>query len=326
MQSTPTTFSQAMDIIQSKSVRTILLRSGLMSLLSTCIVFTQHLHAQGKTVKVSSVVETGATPVKVGSGYKFTEGPAVDSKGNIYFTDQPNDRILKWTTDGKIEVFMEGAGRSNGLYVDRKDNLWSCADLNNELWMIDKTKKVTIVVKDFEGKKLNGPNDLWVDAKGGVYFTDPFYKRDYWTRTEKEIDKENVYYLSPDRAKLSIAATDFVRPNGIVGSADGKKLYVSDINDKKTYSFRVHPDGSLSDRIVFAPVASDGMTIDNKGNVYLTGKGVTVFDSNGNQIDHIPLDEPWTANVTFGGKDLKTLFITASTSVYTLRMKVKGAH
>ena len=316
-----------MNISQRKPVFTILLQSGLVSfILSACITLPQQLCAQADTKKESSLVVKGAIPVKVGSGYKFTEGPAVDSKGNIFFTDQPNDRILKWTTDGKIEVYLEGAGRSNGLYVDRKGNLWSCADLNNELWMIDQDKKVTVLVKDFEGKKLNGPNDLWVDVKGGVYFTDPFYKREYWTRTEKEIENENVYYLSPDRTKLSIAATGFIRPNGIVGSGDGKKLYVADINDNKIYSFGIQPDGSLSDRLVFAPMGSDGMTVDNKGNVYLTGKGITVFNSTGKQIDHIAIDEPWTANVTFGGKDLKTLFITASTSVYTLRMKVKGVH
>jgi gluconolactonase len=279
---------------------------------------------QATEQKQSALVAKGATLVKAGSGYSFTEGPAVDPKGNVFFTDQPNDKILKWSADGNISVYMEGAGRSNGLYFDNDGNLLSCADLNNELWMIDKNKKVTVLVKDFEGKKLNGPNDLWVDPKGGIYFTDPFYKRDWWTRTEKEIDPENVYYLYPDKKKLEVVAADFVRPNGIVGSADGKKLYVADINGRKTYSFQINPDGSLSDRKLFAEMGSDGMTIDNKGNIYLTGKGVTVFDENGKQIDHIAVDEPWTANVCFGGKGQKTLFITASKSVYTLKMNVKG--
>ncbi|HTE34756.1 MAG TPA: SMP-30/gluconolactonase/LRE family protein [Chryseolinea sp.] len=274
--------------------------------------------------KASPVVADGATLVKAGTDYLFTEGPAVDSQGNVFFTDQPNDRILKWSPGGTISVFMQGAGRSNGLFVDKAGNLLSCADMNNELWLIDKNKKVTVLVKDFEGKKLNGPNDLWIDSKGGVYFTDPFYKRDYWTRTQKEIEKENVYYLSPDHKKLSIAATDFVRPNGIVGSGDGKRLFVADINDSKTYAFTIAADGSLTDRKVFAPMGSDGMTIDSHDNLYLTGKGITVFDRDGKQIDQIPVDEPWTANVCFGGKDLTTLFITASKSVYTLKMKVKG--
>lgn len=280
--------------------------------------------AQTSETGTRKLIAKGATVTRAGTGYLFTEGPAVDAAGNVYFTDQPNDRIHKWSPDGTITVFMEGAGRSNGLFVDKKGNLLSCADMNNELWSIDKNKKVTVLVKDFEGKKLNGPNDLWVDAKGGVYFTDPFYKRDYWTRTEKEIQEENVYYLSPAGKSLTVAAKEFVRPNGIVGSGDGKRLYVADINDHKTYVFTINPDGSLIDRKLFASMGSDGMTVDSQGNVYLTGKGVTVFDADGKQIDHIDVDEPWTANVCFGGKDLKTLFITASKSVYTVRMDVKG--
>jgi gluconolactonase len=289
-----------------------------------CLINTSIAYSQSAEKKESSIIAKGATVNKAGGGYSFTEGPAVDPDGNVFFTDQPNDKILKWSVDGTISVYMEGAGRSNGLYFDNAGNLLSCADLNNELWLIDKTKKATVLVKDFEGKKLNGPNDLWVDPKGGIYFTDPFYKREYWARTEKEIEKENVYYLSPDKKTLTVAATDFVRPNGIVGSGDGKTLYVADINAKKTYSFRINEDGTLTDRKLFAEMGSDGMTTDNKGNVYLTGKGVTVFDAAGKQIEHINIDEPWTANVCFGGKGQETLFVTASKSVYTLKMKVKG--
>lgn len=289
------------------------------------VVFSQyHAGAQEKGKPEADLIAKGAVLVKAGTGYSFTEGPAVDPQGNVFFTDQPNDRIMKWSADGTISLYMEGAGRSNGLYFDNQGNLLSCADLNNELWKIDKDKKTTVLVKDFAGKKLNGPNDLWVDPKGGIYFTDPFYKRNYWTRTEKEIEQENVYYLSPDGKNLVVAATDLLQPNGIVGSKDGKTLYVADIKDRKTYSYTINPDGTLTNRVLFTEMGSDGMTIDNKGNVYLTGKGVTVFNSRGQQIQHIVIDEPWTANVCFGGKDQKTLFITASKSVYTLKMKVKG--
>jgi gluconolactonase len=302
------------------------MKNALLVLLSALLLISSsaNLFAQSGKKKQSSIVAKGAVLRKAGTDYLFTEGPAVDPFGNIYFTDQPNDRIMKWTTEGTISIYMEGTGRSNGLYFDNSGNLLACADLKNELWQIDKDKKVTVLIEDFEGKKLNGPNDLWVDSKGGVYFTDPFYKRDYWTRTEKEIEQENVYYLSPDKKVLMVAASDFVRPNGIVGSADGKRLYVADINAKKTYAFKINPDGTLSDRVLFAALGSDGMTVDSKENVYFTGKGVTVFDVHGKQIEHIDIDEPWTANVCFGGKDRKTLFITASKSVYTLQMKVKG--
>jgi gluconolactonase len=275
--------------------------------------------------KKSAVVAKGADVKLLSSDFKFTEGPAVDAEGNVFFTDQPNDRIMKWSPDDGITLYMEGTGRANGLYFDREGNLLACADANNELWMISKNKEVKVLVRDYNGKKLNGPNDLWVDPKGGVYFTDPFYKRDYWTRTEKEIEQENVYYLSPDKSALTMVMSDFVRPNGIVGKSDGKTLYVADIGAGKTYAFRIQPDGSLSDRKLFADMGSDGMTIDEKGNVYLSGKGVTVFSPAGKKIDHVAVEAPWTANVCFGGKDLKTLFITASTSVFTLKMKVKGS-
>jgi gluconolactonase len=273
--------------------------------------------------KLKSTVAQGATPKLVSSEFQFTEGPAADSKGNVLFTDQPNDKIMKWSVDGTLSVFMEGAGRSNGLFFDKNDNLYSCADLENQLWMIDPSKNVTVLVKDFQGKKLNGPNDLWVDSKGGIYFTDPFYKRDYWNRAEKEIEEENVYYLSPDK-KLTVAATGFVRPNGLVGTGDGKKLYVADINARKTYVYDIGRDGSLTNKKLFTEMGSDGMTVDSEGNVYLTGRGVTVFNSKGEKIETIEIDAPWTANVCFGGKDFKTLFITASKSVYILQMDVKG--
>lgn len=276
-------------------------------------------------VQQFNLIRKGANPERVASGYKFTEGPAVDRDGNVFFTDQPNNRILKWSPEEGVTVFMENAGRSNGLYFDRDGNLLACADEQNELWQIDKEKNVTVLVEDFQGRKLNGPNDLWVDAKGGIYFTDPFYKRPYWTRTEKEIESENVYYLSPDRKTLTVVMDGFTRPNGIVGTPDGKLLYVADIGAGKTFAFDINADGTLSGRRLFTEMGSDGMTLDSKGNLYLTGKGVTVFDPSGKQIGHIPIPEPWTANICFGGRNNKTLFITASTAVYTVDMKVRGA-
>jgi gluconolactonase len=276
--------------------------------------------------KESKLIATGAVLIKVASDYKFTEGPAVDRDGNVFFTDQPNDRIIKWSVaDGSVSTYMEKTGRSNGLYFDNDGNLLACADLDNQLWQIAPDKSVKVLVENFEGKKLNGPNDLWIDKKGGIYFTDPFYKRDYWNRTEKEIEAENVYYLSPDRASLAEVATGFVRPNGIVGTKNGKSLYVVDINDKKTYRYRINKiNGELYDRQLFCEMGSDGMTIDSKGNVYLTGKGVTIFNKKGDKIGHIDVPENWTANICFGGADQKKLFITAMGSLYTLDMKAKG--
>lgn len=268
----------------------------------------------------------GATLTKLASDYSFTEGPAADAMGNVYFTDQPNDKIIEWkAADNSLSVYMEGARRANGLYFDHHGNLLSCADLKDQLISIDKNKNITVLVNDIDGKKLNGPNDLWVDPQGGIYFTDPFYKRDYWDRTEKEIPGEKVYYLAPGASAPKVVADDLTKPNGIIGTPDGKMLYVADIAANKTYSYTINKDGSLANKQLFCELGSDGMTIDQRGDIYLTGKGVTVFDKTGEQIDHIDVNEPWTANVTFGGKDFKTLFITASKSVYTLRMSVAGA-
>jgi gluconolactonase len=272
-----------------------------------------------------SIVAEGAQVTLVAADYEFTEGPAVDTNGNVFFTDQPNDKIIKWSADDNtVSVYMEPSGRANGLYFDHDGNLLACADEKFQLWKIDSNKNVTVIIDDFKGKKLNGPNDLWVDAKGGIYFTDPYYQRPYWERTQGEIEKRNVYYLTPDMKDIIMVADDMVQPNGIIGSPDGKTLYVADIGDKKTYSFTINADASLTDRTLFTEMGSDGMTLDNRGNLYLTGNGVTVFSKQGEQIHHIPIDQKWTANVTFGGKNQSKLFITAMNSVYTLDMNVKG--
>ncbi|MCM4168782.1 Gluconolactonase [Arenibacter antarcticus] len=271
------------------------------------------------------LIAEGAELQQLSAEYSFTEGPAMAPNGDVFFTDQPNDRILKWSAlNNTVSVFMEPSGRSNGLYFDNDGNLLACADEKNQLWRIDADKEVTVLIDEYEGKKLNGPNDLWVDTKGGIYFTDPFYKRPYWTRTEMELESQQVYYFSPDKNNISVVADDLVQPNGIIGSPDGKTLYVADIGDKKTYSYSVNTDGSLSNKTLFTNLGSDGMTLDNKGNVYLTGNGVIVFNKEGEKILHIPIEQKWTANVTFGGKEQKTLFITAMNSVYTLEMNVKG--
>jgi gluconolactonase len=272
----------------------------------------------------SKIIAKGAELKLLAQDYEFTEGPAVDAMGNVYFTDQPNDRILKWSTDGTISTWMQPAGRANGMYFDDQGNLLACADEKNEVWRISPDKKVTVLIDDFEGKRLNGPNDLWIDPKGGIYFTDPFYKRDYWSHSEKEIEQERVYYLPANAKEPRIVADDLVQPNGIIGTPDGKNLYVADIRDRKTYRYTIQPDGSLADKTLFCEMGSDGMTLDKKGNVYLTGRGVTVFNKDGEQIEQIPIEGGWTSNVTFGGKKQKTLFITSMKSLYSLEMKVKG--
>ena len=271
------------------------------------------------------VVAPGAKLEKLASEFEFTEGPTADAAGNVFFTDQPNDRIMEWSIEGKLSTFMKPAGRANGMYFDAKGNLLACADEKTELWSIAPDKTVTVLVKEYQGKMLNGPNDVWAHPQGGLYFTDPFYKRPWWKHQKMPQDIQQVYYLSPDRKQLRRVTEDLTQPNGIIGAPDGHTLFVADIEAHKTYRYEIQPDGSLAGKKLFCEMGSDGMTLDSQGNVYLTGRGVTVFDKSGKQIDHIDVREPWTANVSFGGKDRQTLFITASKCLYSIRMAVKGA-
>lgn len=270
-----------------------------------------------------SIIEDGAKLTLISDDFSFTEGPASDRKGDVYFTDQPNNRIYRWSEKNGISLYLDSAGRSNGLFVDDQGNLLACADLDNELWKVTADKSPAVLVKGFKGEKLNGPNDLWLAADGGIYFTDPFYLRSYWTDTSMMQRAKRVFYLAPGEEFPRVEDSTLVQPNGIIGTSNGK-LYVADIHGGKTYEYRIGNDGNLVEKKEFVSMGSDGMTVDDQGNVYLTGDGVTVFDSLGNQIEHIAVPEKWTANVTFGGKDQQTLFITASKSVYTLRMNVRG--
>jgi gluconolactonase len=270
------------------------------------------------------IVAPNAVVQKLAGNFGFTEGPTADSSGNVYFTDQPNDRIMKWSVDGVLSVFMESCQRSNGMEFDRKGGLISCADEHNRLVSIDMSKNVTVLVDKYNGKALNGPNDVWIDPKGGYYITDPYYDRPWWDHHSMPQDKQCVYYLLPDLNRLVRVIDDFVQPNGIVGTPDGKILYVADIGAGKTWAYDIQASGSLSNKRLLAQEGSDGMTIDNEGNIYLTNRSVvSVFSADGKKVKEISVPE-MPANVAFGGSDRRTLFITARTSLYSIRMRVKG--
>jgi gluconolactonase len=274
----------------------------------------------------SGVIAPGAKLEKLSGEFRFTEGPTSDSAGNVFFTDQPNDRILKWSVQGELSTFMQPSGRANGMYFDGQGNLIVCADEKNELWSVDPSGKVTVLVREYQGKQLNGPNDVWVRPDGSLYLTDPFYKRPWWTHDQMPQDGQHVYYLSSDRQKLLRVTEDLKQPNGIIGTPDGKTLFVSDIGDRKTYRYAIEADGSLTNRHLLCEQGSDGMTLDEEGNLYLTGKGVMVFDQAGKQIEQIEVPENWTANVAFGGPARDTLFITASKGLYAIKLRIKGAN
>ena len=272
------------------------------------------------------VIAPGAKLERLAHEFSFTEGPTCDQAGNIFFTDQPNNRILKWSVEGKLSEFMKPAGRANGMYFDRHGNLLACADEKTELWSITPDGKHTVLAKEFDGKALNGPNDVWEHPSGALYLTDPFYKRDWWNYNQPPQGTEQVYRLSADHKTLKRLTEDLVQPNGIIGTPDGKTLFVADIRANKTWAYDIQPDGNLTNKRLFCSHGSDGMTLDTEGNIYLTGKGVLVFDKSGKQIEHIDVPEQWTGNVSFGGKDHRTLFITASKGLYSIQLRVKGAN
>ena len=272
----------------------------------------------------SKIIAPGAQVEKLAGDLGFTEGATVDRQGNVYFTDQPNDRIMKYDVDGHLTTFLQPSGRANGMTFDEAGNLLAAADETNALWSIDMaTKKPSVLVNGFDGKLLNGPNDIWVQpTTGRIYFTDPYYQRAYWTRGPKESGESVYAYTRGDRQVIRVV-DDMMQPNGIIGTPDGKHLYIADIRARATYVYDINADGTLSNKRKFCDVGSDGMTIDSQGNVYLSSRTVQVFDPNGQPIENIAVPES-PANLCFGGRDMQTLFITARTGLYALRMQVKG--
>jgi len=281
-------------------------------------------------VAAESVVAPGAKLEKLAGGFAFTEGPTCDKAGNVFFVDQPNNRIMEWSVDGKLSTFMQPSGHANGMMFDANGNLIACADEHNQLWSIAPDKTVTVLVTNYDGKYLNGPNDVWIAPNGAMYLTDPYYPRSWWRTNVTRVSGEQVFYLSPDRKSLRRVTDDLKKPNGITGTPDGRTLYVADIRANQTWRYDILPDGSLTNKTLAVAKGSDGMTMDENGDLVMcaTGRtnGVSIFNPAGKLIDHIDVPEQWSANVCFGGPDRKTLFITASTSLYSIRMNVKGAN
>jgi gluconolactonase len=288
----------------------------------------------------------------LGTGFSFTEGPAVDRHGNVFFTDQPNDRIYRWDAGtGGITLFLQGTGRANGMAFDRDGNLITCSDLHGEVWKIYPDGSHVVLVDNYGGKLLNGPNDVWINpVNGGMYITDPIFPRPYWDATDPRqqawepthseqapVGKGGyVYYLPPGGTVLIRVTTEAMGwdsdswPNGVVGTPDGKKLYVNKwTSDSKggTWVFDINPDGTLSNLRKFIEWGGDGMSMDELGNIYISnGLGVMAFDPNGNNILRIPTGPGAATNNTFAGRDNKLLFITGPVdSVTGIKLNVKGA-
>lgn len=266
-------------------------------------------------------VSENAEILRLAEGFDFTEGPTSDRLGNVYFTDQPNNLIYKYGIDAELSIFSESSGRANGLYVDHDQNLWACADGKNQLWKFTLNGEKDVILNPSGEVNFNGPNDVWVHQNGSLYFTDPIYQRPYWEQEHDTVGHQSVFLLKSGKPVL--LDSTLLQANGVVGNSEQNLLFVADIGADKTYRYKINDAGYLTDRKLFVSKGSDGMTLDSEGNLYLTGKGVDIYDKDGEFLQHLEIPEVWTANICFGGENLDELFITASKSLYSIKTNVK---
>ncbi len=293
----------------------ILKKWAVVAMAVGCLAIAGRATAGG----LDDLIAPGAEIIEVAGGFFFVEGPADDGEGNLYFTDIPNGRINIWTAAGELKTFREKSGQANGLMFDAGGNLIACEMGNARVTSIDPEGNVTVLADQYAGAPFNSPNDVWIDPAGGIYFTDPNYARN----RELPQDGEHVYYIRPDRSEVVRVVDDLVRPNGLIGTPDGKTLYIADHGGGKTFAYDITEDGALTGQREFAAQASDGVTLDEHGNLYLTSKVVTVYSPAGEVLGTI--ETPLTpSNVTIGGPDGMTLFITARSRVFSLQMQVRG--
>lgn len=281
------------------------------------------------TISADEISEIGTIgPVqRVKTGFKFTEGPTQDAAGNLYFTDIRMDRIHKLTPDGTLSVFVEPAGTCNGLMVNG-DRLLACSMQGKLTSFSLKDGSQTVLATEHNGARFNAPNDLVIDRSGGIYFTDPRF------RSPKPYPQghEAVYYRSANGDVSRVVTNDFA-PNGVILSPDEKTLYIVPSFEKRMWAFPVTGPGKLGTGRVFCELqqeesdgngGGDGLTVDTKGNLYITSAlGLQVFDREGQHLGTVELPEQ-PANVAFGGPDNKTLYATARTSLYSVQTEATG--
>ena len=269
-----------------------------------------------------------ASPTCVATGFRFVEGPVwIAEEKRLLFSDIPANRIYGLAADGQVMTFRRPSGNSNGLTRDKKGRLIACEHGNRRVTRTEADGSVTALAETFGGKRLNSPNDVVVKSDGAIYFTDPPYGI---KPEEQEQPVQGVYRLSPDGSDLSLVADDLALPNGIAFSPNEKKLYIDDSERRHIRVYDVGDDGSLSGGTLFhdmnvnTPGAPDGMKVDVEGRVYCTGaEGVWVFDAVGNHLGTIVTPEK-PSNCAWGDDDWRSLYITAVTSVYRIRVKPPG--
>lgn len=280
--------------------------------------------------KPKSIPGIGPTgPItRLHTGFEFTEGPAADAKGNVYFSDIPNQKIHRVDTDGKLTLFRDNSKHANGLMLNAEGEILACDKTGRIAAYSADGKKERTVIDRHDGKRFNAPNDLVIDREGGIYFSDP-----HWgAPTPLPQGVMAVYYVAAD-GTVTRLIDDLPKPNGVLLSPDEKTLYVVPTGQAEVMAYPIEKPGKLGKGAVFCTLkqpeghkdkGGDGLTVDAKGNLYITSHlGLQVFDPKGKWLGTIEIPEK-PANVTFGGPDFKTLYVTARTSLYTVPMEVEG--
>lgn len=259
--------------------------------------------------------------VKIAGDFQFTEGPVWHRDGYLLFSDIPANKIYKSDGDSSKEVWRADSGNSNGLTFDREGRLVACEHGNRRVSRTEKDGSITVIADTYEGKKLNSPNDCVVRSDGMIFFTDPPYGL---AGRPKELDFHGVYRIMPGSQPV-LLADDFDRPNGLAFSPDEKKLYIADTTGAHVRVFDVASDGTVSGGNVLADVdGPDGLKVDTKGNLYVTATdGIAVIDPSGKRVYTLECPER-PANNAIGGADSLTLYITARSGFYKVRMVIPG--
>ena len=274
---------------------------------------------------LSKLVESDSIE-RIAGNHQFTEGPVWHPDGYLLYSDIPANRICFWSSEG-VKTYRQPSGNSNGLTLDRERRLVACEHGNRRVSRTERDFAVIPLAERFNGKRLNSPNDVVVRSDGSVYFTDPPYG---CPDGQRELDCQGVFCVSPT-GELRLVVGDMDKPNGLAFSPDESVMYIDDSGRKHVRAFRVHPDGSLTDGQLFAEMQSnalgspDGMKVDVEGRVYVTGaEGVWAFDPAGRRLGILATPEK-PSNCAWGESNRRTLFITARSSVYRVRMNVAGA-
>jgi gluconolactonase len=284
---------------------------------------------------LSRVLPADAFLEQVATGFVFTEGPLWDPRDDsLYFSDIPANRIYRWIPERGAEVFREPSGKANGLTWDPEGCLLACEHLNRRVSRTRPDGTVEPLVERYEGRRLNSPNDLVMRSDGSLYFSDPPYgllSADFGALAEQEQPHNGLYLLRPGESEPVLLAADFDRPNGLAFSPDESLLYVADTSRYLIRAFEVLEDGTLAGGEVFAQFSAedgegrpDGMKVDTEGNVYTTGPGgLWILSPDGETLGHVRFPEK-TANCAWGDSDFRSLYVTATHSVYRLRTLIPG--